>query len=164
MKKSFALITLVCAIAAAFVFVACEGDDGNKADARDAFVGTYNYVATGSVAAYYDGNMIMNYPLDSKGRLDILKVGSGDEVMIDGLREMDRAIVLGDQLIMEGPMVITTRYGNNLRKFSYSDAYGTMNGDTLNIVMNVDVVREYDSMDGHYTAYGSDKLYVIAVK
>ena len=164
MKKSFALITLVCAIAAAFVFVACDGDDGNKADARDAFVGAYNYVATGSVAAYYDDRMIVRFPLDSKGKFIISKVGDGDEVIINGLREMDRAIVLGEQLIMEGPKVITTTYDNNLLKFSYSDAYGTMNGDTLNIVMNVDVVREYDTMDGHLTAYGSDKLYVTAVK
>ena len=164
MKESFSLVKLFCAIAIVFAFAACSANDGNKADARDVFIGTYDYVATGSVAAYYDGHMIVRFLLDSKGRFDISRVGDGDEVLISGIREMDRAIVLGNQLIMEGPKVVTTTYDGNLLEFRYSDAYGTMNGDTLNIVMNVDVVREYDSMDGHLTAYGSDKLYVTAVK
>ena len=104
----------------AFVFVLAGCEKKAEVDARDAFVGTYSYVA--------DGEMTLKgklpgqedtMPLQTDGTLKITKIGEKDSVMVSGAMEgfLDsiKAVVKGSQL-----EILETRYEYNRDAYNLS--------------------------------------------
>ena len=114
-------------LALVLVFVACSKEDKEEVaapvDPRDAFVGAYDYTATGNVDIYAAGAKIWTLPLDDSGTFTISKYGEENQVVIVGYNDSIRAVVNGDQLALESN-TIRYSYGpvNIQMMLSYEDA------------------------------------------
>ena len=110
-------------LAMMLVLVACSKEDKAEIDPRDAFVGAYDYTATGSVDIYAAGAKIWTLPLDDSGTFTISKYGEENQVVIVGYNDSIRAVVNGDQLALESN-TIRYSYGsvNIQMMLSYEDA------------------------------------------
>ena len=110
-------------LAMVLVLVACSKEDKEEVDPRDAFVGTYDYKATGNVDIYTGGVKTLSSPLNDNGTFSISKYGDENKVVIVGYNDSIRAVVNGDQLALESN-TITYSYGQfNLQMMlSYENA------------------------------------------
>lgn len=70
MKKLTYLLLL-----SVFIFQGCKKED---VDVRDAYVGTWNYVTTGSMSLLYSGNTIYTIPTIKSGTMTLSKSGESD--------------------------------------------------------------------------------------
>ena len=82
------IVTLICA---------CT----EKVDQRDAYVGVYDFEATGNLDFYYMGVSVMSMPLDEKGTFSISKIGDKNKIAIVGYNDTIYATVSGNQLTLE---------------------------------------------------------------
>lgn len=88
-------------LAIMFVFAGCKSD--SEVDARDAFVGTYDYVTDGEMTfTTFVPGIDPKLPLQSEGTFKIEKLSKKDSVLISGAFggkiEPFKAIVKGSQL------------------------------------------------------------------
>ncbi len=142
-------------------FASCgqnEPETPTKVDARDKFVGTYAYEATGSVAVSL-GAVNYNIPLDETGTFSISKVGDQDKVALVGYNDTIQAKVSGDQLILESN-VINTQYNSIALQLTFSYGQATLSGKQLAWESDVTAYAVY----GFFAATGTGTVSVVATK
>ena len=112
LRYSWILIGLVAVLAA------CDKskEQAKEIDARDAFVGTYAYEATGEVNLYAAGTKLYTFPLNDDGEFSIAKTTTDGQVVITGYNDSTYAFVSGNQLILE----------SNSMEYTYGDLYVKM--------------------------------------
>ena len=152
-SKFTKLFIAFCAMSA---LVACGGP--GEVDARDQFIGGYDYQATGK-AVITVGPAKYNVPLDASGVFTISKVGNQDQVIIVGYNDTINATVSGDQLILESNVTHTQSSGVNVQlTFDYDKA--TLVDNKLSWTSTV---KAYATSSG-FAAYGDGEVSVVATK
>lgn len=154
-------IRLFIAMMAVMAFASCgqnEPETPTKVDARDKFVGTYAYEATGSVAVSL-GAVNYNIPLDETGTFSISKEGDQDKVALVGYNDTIQAKVSGDQLILESN-VINTQYNSIALQLTFSYGQATLSGKQLAWESDVTAYAAY----GIFAATGTGTVSVVATK
>ena len=146
-------------LAMVLVLVACSKEDKEEVDPRDAFVGTYDYKATGNVDIYAGGVKTLSIPLNDNGTFSISKYGDENKVVIVGYNDSIRAVVNGDQLALESD-TITYSYGQfNLQMMlSYENA--KLVDKKLNWEADIMAMGTYES----YSINGSGHVSMEATK
>lgn len=152
MKK----ITYLCLFAVLFAFSSCGSS--SEVDVRDAFVGVYDYAATGSLNFDF-GITKYNVPLDEEGTFTISKEGEGNKVVIEGWNDPIHATISGDQLILESNNYETS-YGEIALQLSFSYGKATLADNRL--TWNTDVSGE--ARYGSFAATGSGTVVMVAAK
>ena len=156
-----AKIFLKCMIAAVVMvtLAACEGGNTpEKIDQRDAFVGAYDYVATGNVVLQTSFTPV-TIPLNDKGTFTISKVGDKDQIVIVGYNDSINATVSGNQLVLETNTYNTTLSSIEVQlTFNYDKA--TLTGNQLTWNSDVYGTGTYNAI----SASGTGTVSVVATK
>lgn len=107
--KRFKFLILVLIGLSTISLTSCSKDDDTVEDARDEYVGTWNYTELGSLSLYHNGRNIGSIPIDTTGSMSITKSGEND-LIINGKRFM----VNGTHLSSDPESVTETSDGVNI--------------------------------------------------
>ena len=153
-------------IAIVMVLMACSPSKQEPTvpeDARDAFVGIYDYTSTGNIEFKMLGMTPMSIPLNKEGSFTIAKEAGDNKVAIVGaiLGEKDsiHAIVSGNQLVLEQSSTSYSEDDMSIKMMlSYDKA--TLTGKELVWEADILGVASYSGLSVDCTGHIS----VIAVK
>ena len=152
-KYLFIAITL---IVSALAFTACEKD---KVDPRDAFIGEYDFNATGSVELYAGSTHLLDVPLDEAGTLAISKAEEEGQVLIIGYNDTIHAAVSGNNLFLEST-VYTQEYNGATIMMTLVYGKATLEENQLSWETDVQATATYSVLSGS----GTGHITVVATK
>ncbi len=131
---------------AALVMSACEGSkEGPKKDAREAFVGDYSFVSTGSIDLYAGALKVLAVPMNEEGFLSIALADEENAVWMIVEKDSSMGHVVGDGLFMEPTTARETFRNKLVMDLSFTYGKATLKEDTLSFVTNVDITATYSS-------------------
>ena len=159
MKSSF-FSRLGLAIGLCLTMVACsQPQDQEPVDARDVFVGAYDYQAEGAVDLYVAGTKLTSLPLNDTGVFEIHKYGADNQVVIVGYNDSIRAMVFGNELVLESNAV-NYDYGQIHAQLIFSYGRATLAGRNLDWQSDVVGTATY----GSYAANANGQITLHATK
>ncbi len=130
---------------AALVMSACEGSkEGPKKDAREAFVGDYSFVSTGSIDLYAGALKVLAVPMNEEGFLSIALADEENAVWMIVEKDSSLGHVAGDGLFLE-PTTARETFKKLVMDLSFTYGKATLQEDTLSFVTNVDITATYSS-------------------
>lgn len=154
MKKTFVLSLLMVLT---ILFTACNVEDP-IVDSRDAFVGQYNIVVTGSVT-FTSGTSSQVMPINDVGEITITKdVNSSALVNVSGYYNA-KATINGNAISIDRETVTQTQEGITTQ-MTLTHSTGVLQGNTLLWESNVLAT----SSTGSVTVLGGGKVQNVATK
>lgn len=142
----------------AVVLCGCEGGAEPK-DPREAFVGDYTFVSTGSIDIYLGTVKMGSVPLDQDGNLSITLAEKSNAVWIVADNDSMQASVSGNELFME-PLKQQLTMGGMEMDLSFTYGKGTLEKNVLSIPADVQAVVSYQAM----SLTGNGHVDVVATK
>ena len=142
-----------------FILICCTPRETEEPDARDIFIGSYSFEATGIVDCYSGATKVMSIPLDEKGTFTISKTDINDRVNIVGYNDTIHATVDGNQLILESNTYSINQNGLDMT-FSFTYDKATLKQNQLSWDTDVNAKILYNGM----TFTGQGQVSMLATK
>ena len=147
-----------CAVLmAVMVLVSCERNDGK--DPRDAFVGDYTFVSTGSIEFEIGVPPLNTMPINETGEMSIVKADKENAVWVIADNDTSVAYVSGNQFFME-PSIQKEKFGPVEMVLEYTYSPALLKDNVLTLESYVDVTAIYDEK----TVAGHGEVEVVATK
>lgn len=137
--KRLKFLTLVIIGLSIISLTSCNKDDDTMEDIRNQYVGTWNYIQSGSLTLYQNGQSIGTVPINENGSMSITKSGEND-LIING----QRFTVSGTHLSSDPESITETTNGVNI--VATSNSNGTLGSNIITI--NSSITGTWNNSNG----------------
>lgn len=141
------------------LLTACDRTKQPEIDPREAFVGEYSFVSTGSVDLYLGEQKMASYPMNEQGEMSIALAQKPDEVMVIVENDTSLAHVADNYLLIE-PSTAVEKFGEVEMTFSFTYGKAMISNSVLTFPTNVSISAAYQGK----TVSGSGQVEIVAVK
>lgn len=153
-------LTRTCAVLMMILLLtACERASQPQIDPREAFVGTYSFVSTGSVDIFADGKKLSTIPMNQQGELSIELAQELGEVMVIAENDTSIGHVSANYLYID-PITVQETFGQLDLTLSFTYGKATLSNKVLSFPTNVSISAVYQDK----TLSGSGQVDITAIK